>query len=53
MDSKTVGDINRCLCMIVNLFTDVYHSDKFRNYGGQRLATIFEKTMIFYPNEQF
>ena len=53
MYSKTVGDINRCLCMIVNLFTDVYHSDQFRNYGGTNVSGDFNKTIemkssIFY-----
>ena len=45
MDSKTVGDINRCLCMIVNLFTDVYHSNQFRNYDGTKVGGDFNKTI--------
>ena len=45
MDSKTVSDINRCLRMIVNLFTNVYHSAQFRNYGGTKASDDFNKTI--------
>ena len=53
MDSKTVGDTNRCLRMIVNLFTNVYHSDQFRNYGGTKVSDDFNKTIQMNKSSKF
>ena len=53
MDSKTAGDINRCLCMIVNLFTDVYHSVQFRNYRGTKVSDDFNKTIQMNKSSKF
>ena len=53
MDSKTVCDINRCLCMIVNLFTDVYHSYQFRNYKGTKVSDDFNKTIQMNKSRKF
>ena len=50
---KTVGDINRCVCMIVNLFIDVYHSDQFRNYEGTKVSDDFNKTIQMKKSSKF
>ena len=53
MDSEKVGDIDRCVCMIVNLFIDVYHSDQFRNYGGTKVSDDFNKTIQMKKSSKF
>ena len=39
--------------MIVNLFTDIYHSDQFRNYGGTNVSDDFNKTIQMNKSSKF
>ena len=39
--------------MIVNLFTDVYHSYQFRNYEGTKVSDDFNKTIQMNKSRKF
>ena len=39
--------------MIVNLFTDVYHSDQFRYYRGTKVSDDFNKTIQMKKSSKF